>query len=153
MALLALRAPDWVPQVQAAALARLRQAPVELWLHALPLVEQLVRERFRTDELDALTETRLSNGALLAATRSPEPRARRAGWRRLVARGGHYVDDVVHRAADDPDVAVRAIAAELLRALDTPRRRALAERLVGDCIRPARPVAIGQLSRRLGRWR
>jgi hypothetical protein len=85
VALIALRATEWVKQVRHAALLRLAEARVSILLDVLPLLEVLTQERTRADDLDALIEQWLSDGDLRAATHADNVLARRAGWRRLVA--------------------------------------------------------------------
>src|SRR5579863_3382888 len=79
--LIALRCIDWVPEVRAAAVDRLADCPPSELLEALPLVEQLARERARGEILSTFLGTRLSDDDLRHAYRSAERSIRRAAWR------------------------------------------------------------------------
>jgi hypothetical protein len=132
VALIALRSTDWVKQVRHAALLRLAEAPASVLLDVLPLLEVLTQERTRADDLDALIEQRLSHSDLRAARYADNVLARRAGWRRLAARGVISPEELSERAAHDQDVMVRAVAAGQLDALDDRNRRAVASVLAHD---------------------
>lgn len=130
--LIALRSTDWVREVRQAALLRLAAAPVSVLLDVLPLAEVLTRDRARSGDLDALVEQRLSSDDLKAAAASVNPLARRAAWRRLIARGAVPARDLIDGAACDPDVMVRGLAAHQLGELAPGPQHELADVLVGD---------------------
>jgi hypothetical protein len=132
MRLIAIRCVDWVPQVREAARSRLEQSPSELLLQALPLVDQLARERVRGQDLEALLEARLSDDDLRRAFVDEDLHLRRAAWERLAARGSATPDELLRVAATDGDVLVRAVAVHALPDLPDRHRRELAERLVED---------------------
>jgi hypothetical protein len=121
-----------VPEVREAALRRLADAPVWALLDVLPLVDVLTQERRRAGALDALVEARLADGDLRTATRAENGLARRAAWRRLVARGACEPEELRDRVVRDPDVVVRAMAPTLLPTLAEEQRRAVANVLLGD---------------------
>jgi hypothetical protein len=85
--LVAIRAIDWADQVCDAATMRLEACRVPLLVEALPLADQLARERLRGASLERVLDRRLSDDALRATARAPAALVRRAAWRRLIERG------------------------------------------------------------------
>jgi len=145
--LLAVRSVDWVTEVRAAALARLRECPAPLLTEALALADQIAVERLRGEELDALLDARLSADDLRAATRVADRRTRRAAWRRLVARGLPRFEELRDVAAADEDVIVRSVAASALSDLSAQQQRTLARVLVYDSIGSVATTALAALVR------
>ncbi|HEX2127691.1 MAG TPA: hypothetical protein VHF58_00570, partial [Solirubrobacterales bacterium] len=143
--LLAVRSVDWVAEVRAAALARLRECPVALLIEALPLADQIAVERMRGEELHTLLDARLSEDDLRAAARARDRRSRRAAWRRLMSRGLPPFEELRDVAAADEDPVVRAVAASALDDLSSNQRRRLAHMLVVDPIGSVATPALAAL--------
>jgi HEAT repeat protein len=130
--LVVLRCVDWVAEVRDAALDRLDECESRLLVAALPLAEQLARERVRGKILSSLLDASLPDEDLRHAYRLSDPRTRRAAWRRLRARGVTRADELLGVAARDPDVVVRGIAVSSLMHLSGADKRFLAGVLVND---------------------
>ena len=142
--LVAIRAIDWADQVCDAAARRLEASPVPLLVEALPLADQLARERLRGASLQRVLDRRLSDDALRATARAPAALVRRAAWRRLIERGAAGADDVAE-AAQDRDVTVRRVAGSALPGLEPSARRRVARILVEDPVGSVAAPALGVL--------
>jgi hypothetical protein len=130
--LIAIRATEWVPEVRAAALVRLRGLSADEAVALLPVVETLSRGRERAAELAEVIAERLSDHDLARATGSPNDHVRRVAWRWLIDRDAQDPVDVARRAARDRDVVVRSLAADLRPAMSVDDRREAASALVQD---------------------
>jgi HEAT repeat protein len=134
--LLAVRATDWVGQVQDAAMDALEPAEAGWLVEHLSLLEQLSGARARGRKLAAWKDRRLASDealdALSDARFHAEVGVRRAAWRRLGGKRPELVSDQLERALSDPDHAIRLWAVRRLEGLDRTRLLALAPTLLKD---------------------